>query len=545
MSIDTKSNQVSRDAPGTASDRTIAYSLDDKAHEILMGSGQRVRFWYGPDGQRYKREEAGKVTYYFGGVEVIVQGGVTTMKRYVGGIALQTVVNGIVQSTKYLFHDHLGSLARIANADGSVAERLDYQAFGGRRSSTDPHAAGTASPNTPRGYTGHEYVDGTGVIHMNGRIYDSELGRFLQADPVIQAPHNTQGWNAYTYVFNNSFAYTDPTGMISWRQVLGIAIAVVGSIVTPYLSGFWAKFGAAVAFGFASGYAATGTMQGGIYGAFAAGMFFGIGQAYQGIASANAEAVRQGAMQGSSLVMGTGLTAGQFAGKVVAHGMAGGVMSKLQGGKFGHGFLSAGVAELSSPMIDGIGPGRMHPSYAGARVVAAAVVGGTVSVATGSKFANGALTAAFGRAFKAEIHSHRYQFTAKLCNTSSFGCSPESMMALGLDGSAPVPEGVKLEPGKQIMLRSLIPGRDPNNPIVQYVNWENTTITNLALPGHVFSGTVTHNFYENGGSVYITTTGIGASTSRFIESLNMVVGYAYFRNYQGRLIVRSQQATFP
>ena len=162
------------------------------------------------------------------------------MKRYVGGIALQTVINGVIQTTKYLFHDQLGSLVRIANADGTIAERLDYAAFGGRRSPTDPHAAGTASPNTPRGYTGHEYVDGTGVIHMNGRIYDSELGRFLQADPVIQAPHNTQSWNAYTYVFNNPFAYTDPTGMMSWGNILRIVAAVVISVVTYGAATGWA-----------------------------------------------------------------------------------------------------------------------------------------------------------------------------------------------------------------------------------------------------------------------------------------------------------------
>ena len=77
-------------------------------------------------------------------------------------------------------------------------------------------------------------------------------------------------------------------------------------------------------------------------------------------------------------------------------------MSRLQGGKFGHGFLSAGVAELSSPMIDGIGPGRMNPRWAPVRVSVAALVGGTVSVLSGGKFGNGAITAAFGRSFNAE-----------------------------------------------------------------------------------------------------------------------------------------------
>jgi hypothetical protein len=30
---------------------------------------------------------------------------------------------------------------------------------------------------------------------MNGRIYDSALGRFLQADPIIQEPNNPQNFN--------------------------------------------------------------------------------------------------------------------------------------------------------------------------------------------------------------------------------------------------------------------------------------------------------------------------------------------------------------
>ena len=161
-----------------------------KAHEIQLGSGQTTRFWYGPDGQRYKRTDGTTTTYYVGGVEVVVQNGVQTARRYVAGVALQTVINGAVQATRYLFHDHLGSLVRIANADGSVAESLDYTAFGDRRAYGNPTGAGAASTLTPRGFTGHEMVDGMQVIHMNGRIYDPQLGRFLQPDPVIKEPTN-------------------------------------------------------------------------------------------------------------------------------------------------------------------------------------------------------------------------------------------------------------------------------------------------------------------------------------------------------------------
>lgn len=353
-------NQTLRDAPGTANDRTIKYSVDDKAYEIAMGGGQRVRFWYGPDGQRYKRVEGGKTTYYLGGVEVVVQGG-TTFKRYLGGIALQTVIDGVVSNTKYLFHDHLGSLVRIANADGSIADSLDYAAFGGRRSYSNPSAAGTGTSTTDRGFTGHEAVDGTGVIHMNGRIYDSEVGRFLQADPVIQAPDNAQSWNAYTYCFNNPLAYTDPSGNISLRQALGLVIAVAASFISGqyWIAGnYLAAFGVAVAGGFAAGAVSTGTIRGGVIGAFGAAMSFGIA------------------------TMGLGPYT-----NILAQGLSGGIVEGVSGGDFGNGFISAGLTASFMPQYGHIGNDI-------ARTAVGAIVGGTISKITGGKFANGAINGA-------------------------------------------------------------------------------------------------------------------------------------------------------
>ncbi len=77
-------------------------------------------------------------------------------------------------------------------------------------------------------------------------------------------------------------------------------------------------------------------------------------------------------------------------------------MQTLQGGKFGHGFLSAGVTQAFSGKIDTLDAAnrRFSPS----RVIAAALVGGSVSAASGGKFANGAVTAAFSRAFNDEWH---------------------------------------------------------------------------------------------------------------------------------------------
>ncbi len=70
---------------------------------------------------------------------------------------------------------------------------------------------------TNRSFTGHESINNTELIHMNGRVYDPTVGRFMSADPFIQAPYNTQSYNRYTYVMNNPINHIDPSGYIFKR----------------------------------------------------------------------------------------------------------------------------------------------------------------------------------------------------------------------------------------------------------------------------------------------------------------------------------------
>ena len=76
--------------------------------------------------------------------------------------------------------------------------------------------------------------------------------------------------------------------------------------------------------------------------------------------------------------------------KVVAHGLTGGAMQELQGGKFAQGFAAAGFAQAFAPVIDGL-----KHSYQ--RLTAAAVAGGVGSELAGGKFENGAVTGAFSQ----------------------------------------------------------------------------------------------------------------------------------------------------
>lgn len=401
---DAAGNQTLRDATGTAKDRTIRYTAAGQTHEALLGDaaapGVRVRFWHGPDGQRYKQQDqTGRITYYLGNVEVIKQGTAVTYRRTVAGVQLQTI-NGSTVTSRYLFLDQLGSVARIANADGTVAESGDYTAFGERRSYGDPTAAGTALTATPRGYTGHEMLDSLGLVHMNARLYDAAIGRFLQPDPIVQSPGNAQSWNAYSYVLNNPMKYTDPTGMFSWdhfflnplssvlRGIMSGMNSTVHGVGLFACSKIPAGWGIACAGGAnydyvrANGGSVSDARKAGLNAAFSAAVFYGIGEYFEGVSE------------------GGQLSNAQTAAKVIAHGIAGGVVSRLNGGSFGSGFAAAGFSELAAPQIGHIG----QPF---AETVVAAIVGGTASKLSGGKFANGAVTAAFAYAFNRLSHDEQ------------------------------------------------------------------------------------------------------------------------------------------
>lgn len=399
--------------------RSVKYTVDDRAYDMTKGSDV-TRFWYGLGGDRYKRVDisaAGtKTTINVANLEIETLNGVVTTKRTVAGVLLEETKNAVV-TNKYLHHDQLGNVTRITNAAGAILEKLDFDAFGARRNVIDPRqtfitAAGQVTNgmlslpsnllltlySTKRGFTGHEMVDGFDIVHMNGRIYDNMIGRFLQADPIVQEPSNTQNFNRYTYVWNNPLAYTDPSGYSSvgnlLKQILAIVIVIVGNIIIPGSATLWQS----MLLGFLSG-AVTGGLKGGLVGAFSAGLFYGIGEAF-----ANASGWAKAA-DGAKGVFSSGLSAAGYAAKVLTHGIAGGVMSVMQGGKFGHGFASAGVTQAFSAGVDSIDAGNL--GFSAARTIVAAVVGGTASVLSGGKFGSGAITGAFSRAFNDETLKHK------------------------------------------------------------------------------------------------------------------------------------------
>jgi len=276
----------------------------------------------------------------------------------------------------------------IVDAAGLLEQKLSFGPWGQRRDASNWEEVEPVSSvltmidlgpsfdvsRTTRGFTGHEMVDSVGIVHMNGRIYDPFLGRFLQTDNYVQESHNR-----YSYVWNNPLNATDPSGEFVFTL---IAMAIVAGVEGIKLYAMMAIFAVAGTLdALMAGADLSDAFLSGVISGLSAGAFSGVGNVLGG---------KLGEKLGKYL-----LTV-----KVLAHGAIGGITSVLQGGKFGHGFaaaaFTAGATKYNNSGYFG-GEG-----FSWQRVAVGAAIGGTASRLSGGKFANGAMTGAFSQALNAE-----------------------------------------------------------------------------------------------------------------------------------------------
>ncbi|WP_053006195.1 RHS repeat domain-containing protein [Kiloniella spongiae] len=220
--------------------RSVSWTSFNKPATIdATVSLSATSFVYGPDRARIRQTivEAGTTTevayvgsYYEERTPVTsagVQSGTMEQIHYIradeASLAIHKIEVAVDQTTttktRWMSLDHIGSTTVTTDELGLVEERLSYDPHGKRREGDWQEASLPVRPTfTPRGFTGHEHLDAVGIIHMNGRVYDPELGRFLSADPTIPEAIYTQDFNRYSYVRNNPLSYTDPTG---FRHAIG------------------------------------------------------------------------------------------------------------------------------------------------------------------------------------------------------------------------------------------------------------------------------------------------------------------------------------
>ncbi|AKS40999.1 RHS repeat-associated core domain-containing protein [Wenzhouxiangella marina] len=398
-------------------ERTFTYTSSRRLATVEgAGGSARSEYFYGASrNKRVRAENSGqglRYTIFVGDVEFNYDasfsggqiGSLRETKKRVGSQVLITLdtVSG-VERTHYRHMDHQGSLVALSDENGQTIARMSFDPWGARRAMvagdndgwipyTQPIATAWSEEFqrmldwTERGYTGHEHMDALGLIHMNGRIYDPVLARFIQSDPFIE---DVGTLNRYTYVHNNPLGWVDPSGFTgrpnntrdrgnhAFRMFASsvIGMATWAYAATSITTGMTVAEKASVAAVAASGsaastYVATGSVKGAFISFSTALLFNSVGQGFHD----------------KSLPK-----------QMFAHGIVGGVSAAASGGDFARGFMAASFTKMVSPSIQDLPVGALE------QTLIAGAVSGLASEISGGKFGLSAVRGAMGYALNQNL----------------------------------------------------------------------------------------------------------------------------------------------
>ena len=422
----------------------VAYNIDRKATTVHEEGHGRADFFYNADMQRVhayygNEEEALEDRTYSKHYSTIFPAEITLSESsedsfvfFVGGDAYTAPVAIINGEDHYLHRDHLGSILAISDASGTVVEERQFTAWGAVEEFKKEGIVQEKFEDSilPRGFTGHEHFTEIALIHMNGRLYDPQLKRFLSPDNNIQDPYDTRSYDRFSYVWHNPLMNSDPSGEFIVAALIGAAIGILTNGINNTINGR----------GFFEG-----AFRAAIVGAISGAISFGIGEAAAGI---KASLISSGVSKASSA-----LITGAF--QTVAHGTLGGINSVFNGGGFGSGFLSGAAGSVAG----GLGgkafakAGRVLKGVG--TTITGGVAGGLASSVAGGNFWDGFRNGAISAGLNHAVHSGFFgenlaaaSITGKLRHL--FGADA---IAVSGNAAAGMGGGIKVEKGGIAILR--------------------------------------------------------------------------------------------
>jgi RHS repeat-associated protein len=199
--------------------RSYTYDIENRLVSGNIG-GNSLSLIYDPEGRLASYTwNGGTTSFLYDGVKLIGEYNSSSqmLRRYVHGPGTDNLIvwyegsgNGTL---RYLYTNQQGSV--IATADSS-GNRGDIYAYGPYGEPKDQYGftywpgIGTGSTSVSRfGYTGQVFLADARLYYYKARVYDPQIGRFLQTDPIGSADN----LNLYAYVGGDPVNNTDPTGL--------------------------------------------------------------------------------------------------------------------------------------------------------------------------------------------------------------------------------------------------------------------------------------------------------------------------------------------
>ncbi|GGV63040.1 polymorphic toxin-type HINT domain-containing protein [Streptomyces massasporeus] len=215
----TSQDTYTYDVTGNTKTRVLngdTQSLDwDKQGELTKvtnADGTVTQYTYDASGERILRDTSKEKTFYLPGMELHLDKStsrVTTTRYYAFG-AMQIAMRDAA-GVHFLASDHQGTSQLAINAKTGETTRRRTDPFGNPRDESTSSSSAPAWVND-KGFVGGTVQKSTGLTTLGAREYDSDTGRFISADPIIDYT-DPQQINGYSYSNNNPVTFSDPSGL--------------------------------------------------------------------------------------------------------------------------------------------------------------------------------------------------------------------------------------------------------------------------------------------------------------------------------------------
>ncbi len=183
---------------------TFAYDQANRLKQATVAGTTASYVWDG-DGKRLSSTVGAATTTWIydvnRGLPVVLQDGT---RSYVWGLGLAYSVQGT--TVDYYHADGLGSVRALTDGAGAVVQTYETDEFG-----VPTEVAGSRTQAFQ--YTGEQRDGESGLVYLRARMYEPQLGRFLQRDPVSGYKRSPASLHRYAYARANPCTLVDPTGL--------------------------------------------------------------------------------------------------------------------------------------------------------------------------------------------------------------------------------------------------------------------------------------------------------------------------------------------
>ncbi|MET7601240.1 RHS repeat-associated core domain-containing protein [Streptomyces avermitilis] len=213
----TSQDMYTYDASGNTKTRVLSGDTQaltwDKQGELTQVTNADktvTAYTYDGSGERLLRDTSAEKTLYLPGMELHLDKAtskVTATRYYTFGS--MTVAMREADGVHFLAADHQGTAELSIDAKTGATTRRRTDPFGNTR---DESSSSGSSWVNDKGFVGGTVQKSTGLTTLGAREYDSDTGRFISADPIVDY-NDPQQINGYAYANNSPVSFSDASGL--------------------------------------------------------------------------------------------------------------------------------------------------------------------------------------------------------------------------------------------------------------------------------------------------------------------------------------------